>query len=60
MIKIAVLGDIGAGKTFVSKLFGFPVFDADKEVNKIYKSNKQCFNKLKKKIPKQANYLSNK
>ena len=59
MIKIAVLGDIGAGKTFVSKLFGFPVFDADKEVNKIYKSNKQCFNKLKK-IPKQANYLSNK
>ena len=23
MIKIAILGDIGAGKTFVSKLFGF-------------------------------------
>ena len=57
MIKIAVLGDIGAGKTFVSKLFGFPVFDADKEVNKIYKSNKQCFNKLKKKFPnKQITY----
>tara|TARA_A100001011_G_scaffold338437_1_gene369271 strand:- start:138 stop:725 length:588 start_codon:yes stop_codon:yes gene_type:complete len=61
MIKIAVLGDIGAGKTFVSKLFGFPVFDADKEVNKIYKSNKQCFNKLKKKFPnKQITYPINK
>ena len=36
MIKIAILGDIGAGKTFVSKLFGFPVFNADKEVKKIY------------------------
>ena len=48
MIKIAILGDIGAGKTFVSKLFGFPVFNADKEVKKIYKGNKKCFNKLKK------------
>ena len=35
MIKIAILGDIGAGKTFVSKLFGFPVFNADKEVKNL-------------------------
>ena len=61
MIKIAILGDIGAGKTFVSKLFGFPVFNADKEVKKIYKSNKKCFNKFKKKFPnKQIFYPINK
>ena len=61
MIKIAILGDIGAGKTFISKLFGFPVFNADKEVKKIYKSNKKCFNKLKKKFPnKQITYPINK
>ncbi len=61
MIKIAILGDIGAGKTFVSKLFGFPVFNADKEVKKIYKSNNKCFNKLKKKFPnKQIFYPINK
>ena len=61
MIKIAILGDIGAGKTFVSKLFGFPVFNADKEVKQIYKSNKKCFNKLKKKFPnKQITYPINK
>ncbi len=61
MIKIAILGDIGVGKTFVSKLFGFPVFNADKEVKKIYKSDKKCFNKLKKKFPnKQITYPINK
>ena len=43
MIKISILGDIGVGKTFVSKLFCFPVFNADKEVKQIYKSNKKCF-----------------
>tara|TARA_B100001559_G_scaffold268352_1_gene235463 strand:- start:33 stop:620 length:588 start_codon:yes stop_codon:yes gene_type:complete len=61
MIKIAILGDIGAGKTFISKLFGFPVFNADKEVKKIYLTNKQCFNKLKKKFPdKRITYPINK
>ena len=52
MIKIGILGDIGSGKSFVSKLFGYPVFNADKEVSNIYKKNKNCFNKLKKKLPK--------
>jgi len=52
MIKIGIIGDIGSGKSFVSKLFGYPVFNADKEVLKIYKKNKNCFNKLKKKLPK--------
>ena len=52
MIKIAVLGSIGSGKSFVAKQFGFPVFDADEEVAKIYKSNKSFYKKLKKKLPK--------
>ena len=51
MIRIAVIGDIGSGKSYVSKQFGYPVFNADKEVNKIYRSNRQCFKKLKVKIP---------
>ena len=50
MIKIAILGDIGSGKSYVANKFGYPVFSADNEVNKIYKKNKLCFNKLKKKI----------
>tara|TARA_Y100000590_G_scaffold182055_1_gene207485 strand:- start:152 stop:730 length:579 start_codon:yes stop_codon:yes gene_type:complete len=52
MIRIAVVGDIGSGKSHVAKQFGYPVFNADKEVSKLYKKNKKCFNKLKKKIPK--------
>ena len=51
MIKIGILGGIGSGKSYVSKQFGSPVFSADQEVKKIYKSRK-CFNELKKKIPK--------
>ena len=51
MIKIGILGGIGSGKSYVSKQFGSPVFSADKEVKKIYKSRK-CFNELKKNIPK--------
>ena len=51
MIKIAILGDIGSGKSYVAKQFGYPVFNADIEVNKIYKNNKICFKKLKKKLP---------
>ena len=52
MIKIGILGDIGSGKSYVAKQFGFPVFDADVEVTKIYKKNRTCFNKLKNKLPK--------
>ena len=49
---IGILGDIGSGKSFVAKHFGYPVFNADKEVIKIYKENKYCFKKLKNKLPK--------
>ena len=51
MIKISLVGDIGSGKTFVSKLFRAPCFFADIEVKRLYKSCRQCFNKLKKKFP---------
>ena len=52
MIKISLVGDIGSGKTHVSKLFKAPCFVADTEVKKLYRNNKQCFLKLKKKFPK--------
>tara|TARA_B100001540_G_scaffold312611_1_gene334036 strand:- start:517 stop:1110 length:594 start_codon:yes stop_codon:yes gene_type:complete len=52
MIKIGILGDIGSGKSFTAKQFSSPIFDADKEVSKIYRKDKDCFIKLKKKIPK--------
>ena len=52
MIKVGILGDIGSGKSYVAKQFGYPVFDADAEVNRIYKKNKICFNRLKKNLPK--------
>ena len=52
MIRIGILGDIGSGKSFVAKAFGYPVFNADSEVGNIYKKNKKVFTKLKKKIPK--------
>ncbi len=54
MIRIGLIGDIGSGKTFVGKCFGYPIFNADAEVRKIYKKNKNCFKKLNKKFP---NYI---
>ena len=52
MIRIAILGDIGSGKSYVAKQFGYPVFNADIEVAKLYKKSRKCYNKLKKKLPK--------
>ncbi len=49
---IGILGDIGSGKSFFAKQFGYPVFNADKEVNKIYKKNKSCYKRLKNNLPK--------
>ena len=55
MIKIGILGDIGSGKSYVAKNFGYPVFNADEEVAKIYKKNRRIFKKLKKILPKYFN-----
>ena len=52
MIKLGIIGGIGSGKSFIAKLFKSPVFNADKEVNYLYKNSKNCFKKLKKQIPK--------
>ncbi len=51
MIIIGILGDIGSGKSYVADQFGYPVFNADKEVAKIYRNSKVCFKKLKKLLP---------
>ena len=51
MIKICVVGEIGSGKTYISKLFSPKknlIFNADIEVNKIYKRHRPTFTKLKK------------
>ena len=52
MIRIATLGDIGSGKSYVANNFGYPVFNADYEVSKLYKENEKIFIKLNKKLPK--------
>ena len=52
MIKIGILGDIGSGKSYIAQQFGYPVFDADYEVTKLYQINKKIFNRLKKNLPK--------
>ena len=51
MKRLGILGDIGSGKTYIAKCFGFPLFNADLEVAKIYKNNKKVFQKLKKELP---------
>ena len=52
MIRIGILGGIGSGKSYVAKNFGYPVFDADFEVRKLYKKDKKIFNKLNKILSK--------
>ena len=52
MIRIGILGDIGSGKSYVASNFGYPVFNADHEVSKLYKKDKKIYKKLKKKLPK--------
>ncbi len=55
MIKIGILGAIGSGKSYVAKNFGYPTFNADYEVSKLYKKDKKIYNKLKKNLPKYIN-----
>ncbi len=57
MIRIGILGDIGSGKSFIAKSFGYPVFNADNEVGKLYKKNRKIFIKLNKSLPKYITYF---
>ena len=52
MIRIGIIGDIGSGKSYVAKNFGYPVFNADQEVSNLYKKNRKIFRILNKLIPK--------
>ena len=52
MIRVGILGEIGSGKSYVSNKFGYPVFNADFEVSKLYKKDKKTFYKLNKELPK--------
>ena len=52
MIRIAVVGEIGSGKTYIARLFGLPVFNADNEVADIYKKDNIAYRKLRLKLPK--------
>ena len=51
MIRIAVLGDIGSGKSYAAKQFGYPVFNADTEVARLYRKSRKCYINLKKALP---------
>ena len=52
MIRIGILGNIGSGKSFIANNFGYPVFNADQEVSKLYQNNKRIYLRLKKVLPK--------
>ena len=51
MIKIAIIGEIGSGKSHVAKQFGYPVFNADNEVISLYRRSKKCYYRLRQKLP---------
>ena len=57
MIRIGILGDIGSGKSYVANEFGYPVFNADKEVGQLYKKNKRVLKKFKRVLPRYFNSL---
>jgi len=51
VIALGIVGEIGSGKTYISKLFknyGYNVFVADKVVHNIYKKNKSINKKISK------------
>ena len=52
MIRIAVLGDIGSGKSFFAKQLKIPLFCADEVVQSLYSKSRFLFAKLKKAFPR--------
>ena len=54
MIKIGLTGSIGMGKSETAKIFkslGFPVYDADKSVHKLYRKGQKGAEAIKKVFP---------
>ena len=60
MIRIGILGEIGSGKTYIAKNFGYPVFNADYEVSKLYEKDIDTYKKLKKSFTQVFSFISNK
>ena len=52
MIRIAILGDIGSGKSFFAKQLKIPLFCADEVVQSLYSKSRSLFTKLNKAFPK--------
>ena len=52
MIRIAILGDIGSGKSFFAKQLRVPLFCADEVVQNLYNTSRSLFTKFKKAFPK--------
>ncbi len=55
MIKLAITGSIGMGKTTTAKLFekqGIPMFDADQAVHDLYTKNQAAIAAIAAKFPK--------
>jgi dephospho-CoA kinase len=58
MIKIGLTGSIGMGKSETAKIFkslGFPVYDADKSVHKLYRKGQKGAQAIKKIFPSAIN-----
>ena len=58
MIKIGLTGSIGMGKTETGKMFselGFPLYDADAAVHKLYGTGQKGSEKIKEKFPNSIN-----
>ena len=58
MKRIGILGAIGSGKSYISRSFGYPVFNADQEVSKLYqKDKKNCLQHCRRLYLKNKNKL---
>ena len=58
MIKIGLTGSIGMGKTETGKIFselGFPIYNADDVVHKLYESGQKGAEKIKEVFPNSIN-----
>lgn len=54
MLKVALTGNIGSGKSFILSLFaqkGIPIFDCDAEVHKIYEVSKEFYEFIEENLP---------